>query len=131
MRLGIDIGGTNIALGLLEEDGTLVKSASVKSFAKDASLDSTLQTLKDRIREFLTDEVTGIGIGVPSALDPETGVIYNAINIPSWQNFPSPRPAEQRRQLLCTGRLSPLHRRATQVAGRRDARHGRRSRPGH
>lgn len=88
MRLGIDIGGTNIALGLLEEDGTLVKSTSVKSFAKDASLDSTLQTLKDRIREFLTGEVTHIGIGVPSALDPETGVIYNAINIPSWQNVP-------------------------------------------
>lgn len=88
MRLGIDIGGTNIVFGLFGEDGQLVRSASVRSFARDASLESTLQSLQDRIGEFLTPEVSSIGIGVPSALDRETGVVYNAVNIPSWQNVP-------------------------------------------
>jgi glucokinase len=88
MRLGIDIGGTNIVFGLFGEDGQLVRTSSVRSFARDASLESTLQSLQDRIGEFLTPEVTSIGIGVPSALDRETGVVYNAVNIPSWQNVP-------------------------------------------
>ena len=88
MRLGIDIGGTNIVFGLFGENGQLVRTSSVRSFARDASLESTLQSLQDRIGEFLTPEVTSIGIGVPSALDRETGVVYNAVNIPSWQNVP-------------------------------------------
>jgi glucokinase len=96
MRLGIDIGGTNIVFGLFGEDGQLVRSASVRSFARDASLESTLQSLQDRIGEFLTPEVTSIGIGVPSALDRETGVVYNAVNIPSWQNVPLKQILEAR-----------------------------------
>ncbi|MBQ1754255.1 MAG: ROK family protein [Bacteroidales bacterium] len=82
------MGGTNIVFGLFGEDGQLVRTSSVRSFARDASLESTLQSLQDRIGEFLTPEVTSIGIGVPSALDRETGVVYNAVNIPSWQNVP-------------------------------------------
>ncbi len=88
MRLGIDIGGTNIVFGLFDEDGHLIRTSSVRSFAREASLESTLQSLEDRIGEFLSPEVKSIGIGVPSALDRETGVVYNAVNIPSWQNVP-------------------------------------------
>ena len=88
MRIGIDIGGTTISLGLLDLSGHIVKSSRVSSFRRDESLESTLQRLKDLIRPFLTDEVEQIGIGVPSALDRESGIVYNAINIPSWQNIP-------------------------------------------
>ncbi|MBR3485913.1 MAG: ROK family protein [Bacteroidales bacterium] len=88
MRLGIDIGGTNIVFGLFGEDGQLVRTSSIRSFARDASLESTLQSLQDRIGKFLTPDVKSIGIGVPSALDRETGVVYNAVNIPSWKNVP-------------------------------------------
>ena len=96
MRLGIDIGGTNIVSGLFSEDGNLVRASSFRSFARDASLDSTLQSLQDRIGETLTPEVKSIGIGVPSALDRETGVVYNAVNIPSWKNVPLKQILETR-----------------------------------
>jgi glucokinase len=88
MRLGIDIGGTNIVFGLVDDAGHMVRTATSKSFDKTASLEDTLRALKDRIQPFLSENVTHIGIGVPSALDQETGVVYNAINIPSWQNVP-------------------------------------------
>ena len=88
MRLGIDIGGTNIALGLADESGCFVRTVNVPSFRKDDSLESTIQRLKELILPLLTDDVTQIGIGVPSALDRETGVVYNAVNIPSWKDVP-------------------------------------------
>jgi glucokinase len=88
MTLGIDIGGTTIGLGLLDEAGTLVRSLFAGSFGKDDSLEGTVETLKRHISGLLTSEVRSIGIGVPSALDREEGVIYNAINIPSWKNVP-------------------------------------------
>lgn len=88
MRIGIDIGGTTIGLGLLNESGHIVKSSFADSFGKDDSLECTLQALINHIKSFLTNEVKGIGIGVPSALDQEAGIVYNAINIRSWQNVP-------------------------------------------
>ena len=96
MRIGIDIGGTNIALGMTDADGRIVKSFSVRSFQKTDSLETTITHLEDLIQSLLTDEVTNIGIGVPSALDRETGVVYNAINIPSWKNVPLKQILEAR-----------------------------------
>ena len=88
MRIGVDIGGTTIGLGLLDPDGRFIKASSARSFLKTDSLECTLQRLKDLIRNFLTPGVEHIGIGVPSVLDREKGVVYNAVNIPSWQNVP-------------------------------------------
>ena len=88
MRLGIDIGGTNIVIGLFDDSCRMVKSSSAKSFGREETLESTIRTLKDRISALITEGVRHIGIGVPSALDPETGGVYNAVNIPSWQNVP-------------------------------------------
>lgn len=88
MRIGVDIGGTTISIGLLDESGRIIRSTCTSSFGKEDSLEQTLRKLKDLIGSFLTDEVTQVGIGVPSALDREKGIVYNAINIPSWQNVP-------------------------------------------
>ena len=84
MLLGIDIGGTTINLGLVK--GTeIIKKMSVPSFAHGATLQETLDYLCNRISEIKTPEVEAIGIGVPTLVDPERGIVYDALNIPSWK----------------------------------------------
>lgn len=95
MILGIDIGGTTISLGLVDKK-EVVKKVCVPSFAKDASLNQTLDYLGDRIAEILTPEVEKIGIGVPSVTDPVKGIVYDAVNIPSWQVVPLKEVLEAR-----------------------------------
>lgn len=83
MILGIDLGGTNIRIGKVKE-GVIVEKIS-KPSPSELSLEESLAYLKDAIRDMLTDEVAGIGIGVPSVLDISRGIVYNVTNIPSWE----------------------------------------------
>ena len=87
MYLGIDIGGTTINLGLVDGH-SIVKSATVPSFPHDATKAQTIDYLADNIGAIITPEVTRIGIGVPTIVDVEKGIVYNATNIPSWDIVP-------------------------------------------
>ncbi len=84
MLLGIDIGGTTIGLGVVE-DKKIVRINHVPSFPKDATLEETLDYLEARIKDIITPEVTSIGIGVPTLVDVKRGIVYEAMNIPSWK----------------------------------------------
>ena len=84
MLLGIDIGGTTISLGLVKGTG-IEKRIRVPSFPADATLEDTLSYLSDQIASFLTPDVSQIGIGVPTLVDVEKGIVYDALNIPSWK----------------------------------------------
>ncbi len=98
MLLGVDIGGTTINLGLVEK-GHIVSSRTVPSFAPTASKAETLTYLSDVIKDTLTPEVERIGIGVPTLVDPEKGIVYQAANIPSWDEVPLKEELEYRFQL--------------------------------
>lgn len=83
MTLGIDLGGTNLCLGLVE-DGIVKERISVPSFEPSATLDETLEYLAEQIAKVLTPQITKIGIGVPTVVDVHRGIVYEAANIPSW-----------------------------------------------
>ena len=87
MLLGIDIGGTTINLGLVDGD-RIAKSITVDSFPGDATKEQTIDYLADSISKIITPDVTRIGIGVPTIVDTERGIVYNATNIPSWDVVP-------------------------------------------
>ena len=84
MLLGIDIGGTTISLGLVEGK-EIVKKVCIPSFNKGATLQETLDYLSDAIAGIISPEVSSIGIGVPTLVDPDRGIVYDAMNIPSWK----------------------------------------------
>jgi glucokinase len=67
MTLGIDLGGTNLCLGLVE-DGIVKERISVPSFEPSATLDETLEYLAEQIAKVLTPQITKIGIGVPTVM---------------------------------------------------------------
>ncbi|MCD7900449.1 MAG: ROK family protein [Bacteroides sp.] len=83
MILGVDLGGTNIRIGQIAK-GKIQNKIS-ESSPSDESLENSLEYIKDKIRSMITDDVEGIGIGVPSVLDISKGIVYNATNIPSWK----------------------------------------------
>ena len=83
MTLGIDLGGTNLCLGLVE-NGIVKERISVPSFEPSATLDETLEYLAEQIAKVLTPQITKIGIGVPTVVDVHRGIVYEAANIPSW-----------------------------------------------
>ena len=84
MTIGIDIGGTTIHFGLLE-GSELVGKHTVPSFGQGWSLQRTLDYLLEETARVFNDTVTGIGIGVPTLVDPAKGIVYQAANIPSWE----------------------------------------------
>jgi len=81
--LGLDIGGTNIRVGLVE-DNKLVRVESVR-VNKNGSSDEILADVLNLVRKFDLSDVKGIGAGVPSVVDVEKGIIYDVTNIPSWK----------------------------------------------
>ena len=98
MRMGIDIGGTNLCLGLVK-DGRVSRMFSTPSFAGDATLDQTLDYLSLQIEKILHPETKKIGIGVPSVVDLKEGIVYDTQNIPSWKEVPLKAFLEERFQI--------------------------------
>jgi glucokinase len=86
LQIAIDLGGTNIRIGLFE-NGTLRERISKALVEKD-KLQSTIDQLFELIGQFVSPAVTGIGIGVPSVVDTQKGIVYNVTNIPSWTEVP-------------------------------------------
>ena len=87
MLLGIDIGGTTINLGLAQGN-QIVRKLCAPSFDQGAQLEETLVHLCEQISRIITPEVSRIGVGVPTLVDPVKGIVYDATNIPSWTVVP-------------------------------------------
>jgi glucokinase len=83
MRIGIDIGGTNVRVGLIDK-GVIVKKLVEPCKARSPK-NEVLNHLKQMIVSVAVPGVESIGVGVPSVVDIEKGIVYNVANIPSWQ----------------------------------------------
>ncbi len=84
--LGIDIGGTKIKLGKVK--GREVLKSHIIDVDPSDSVEVSLEKLYEAIDTIITDSIEAIGIGVPAVVDPESGVVYDVQNIPSWKEVP-------------------------------------------
>jgi len=80
--IGVDIGGTSIVGGRIEGD-RIVEQLSAGTNASEGG-EKTLGILKEVIAKLTTDDTRAIGIGVPSVVDREKGIVYNVQNIRDW-----------------------------------------------
>ena len=92
--LGIDMGGTNIRAGLIDMD-RLGEVISISTPA-EARRDVVIDALAGLIEQFNPDTIDAIGIGVPTIVDVETGIVYNATNIKDWVDVPLKEILEER-----------------------------------
>jgi glucokinase len=86
--LAIDIGGTKIAVGLVDDDGTLVHHAKLPT--PDGDAEAIWAVVDSLITEALATAggtVRGVGIASAGPIDLPTGTV-SPINITQWQRFP-------------------------------------------
>ena len=91
--LGVDIGGTKIAAGLVDAKGTILFQTRVVMPAKEDAA-AGFAAVERAINAVLAAHphgragVTGIGVCAPGPLDPFRGVVLNPPNLPCWRHFP-------------------------------------------
>ena len=81
--IGVDLGGTKIRTALVQNG--LVLADSLQGVYAQESEDIILGQIANGIRTVWDEHVAGIGIGVPSIVDPSSGTVYDVQNIPSWK----------------------------------------------
>ena len=91
-RIGIDLGGTNIAAGIVDKDLNLLYTASVPTGAdRDGAL--IMDDMAELCRKLCADhnialpEIESIGIASPGIANHDTGVVEYANNLP-FRKFP-------------------------------------------
>jgi glucokinase len=97
LLIGVDIGGTKVATGLVSAAGEITHQSRTPMVADNAAagLAAVISAI-DRVRNEIDSEhgsptpavISGIGICAPGPLDPHTGVVINPPNLPGWRNFP-------------------------------------------
>lgn len=86
MVIGVDLGGTKVRAGVAL-NGEIQKQEQ-QLFRSSGSREETLRQLIDLLRSLAGPGLKGIGLGVPSVIDVEKGIVYNVVNIPSWDCVP-------------------------------------------
>jgi glucokinase len=81
--IGIDLGATNIRGGLV--NGSQLSKINSKRINSKGSVEEVLSDVFDIIDGLKNDEVAAIGIGVPSVVDVEKGIVYDVQHIPAWK----------------------------------------------
>jgi glucokinase len=87
--LGVDIGGTKVAVGLVDCQGKILSQGRQPMMATGTP-EAALQAVTNAIDSQMStgNGIQGIGICAPGPLDPKTGVVLNPPNLPCWRNFP-------------------------------------------
>ena len=89
--IGVDIGGTKVAVAIINEKGEIVSCRQAPSEVKSAEtlFEQVVRLINEELNEhpFSIEEMEGIGMGLPGKVDVENGVAVFQNNIP-WPNFP-------------------------------------------
>ena len=95
--IGIDLGGTHVRAGIVS-DGKLADIVSVRIPAS-GSEEEVLNIIYKLIAPLVNENIKAIGIGVPSIVDIENGIVYDVQNIPSWKKVELKKLMEEKYQL--------------------------------
>ena len=87
---GVDIGGTTVKMGLFNMNGEVLEVWEIPTVTEDKGsriLPDIAKSIRGKIAEknLSDDEISGVGIGAPGAVDGE-GVVHQAVNL-GWTRF--------------------------------------------
>jgi glucokinase len=93
--LGIDIGGTNLVVGSVAEDGSALRALESEPTHAEAGQSDVLdrlitlaqRTIERTRREVRGAEIIGVGVGAPGPLDTKSGIVLLTPNL-GWVNLP-------------------------------------------
>ena len=91
--VGVDVGGTKVAAGLVNAHGEIL-ARTRRPMVADGDAAAGLNSVTGAIDALFAENpdarrtLHGIGICAPGPLDPHTGVVINPPNLKCWRNFP-------------------------------------------
>ena len=99
-RIGVDVGGTNVKIALVDFDGKIIYSNTVPTRAEmgyEAGVNNIKQAIKELMQETSANAKTieAIGFGLPGQIDYKEGLVKNLPNIPGWVNIPLAKIMEE------------------------------------
>ena len=98
--IGVDLGGTNLRIAAVEEQGELLEKITLGTqvaLGRDRvvlDMCDAVQRLAGKYRA--SGKLLGIGIGVPGIIDMETGMVRESPNLPDWADYPVRAEIERR-----------------------------------
>jgi glucokinase len=99
--IGIDIGGTKIAAGVVDATGNILASFYSRAHTGHPpalvmdGLEEAVQALLEKTG-FSRDDIEGIGIGCAGHINRRTGRVLTSSNLPDWEDYPLCEMARQR-----------------------------------
>ncbi|WP_054023417.1 ROK family protein [Bacillus sp. FJAT-28004] len=93
IAIGIDIGGTKIAFGFVDEQGNVIAKGSLKTDLQIAPADMLAQ-VADAVKQLAEqnglslETLKGVGVGAPGPLNTIKGELTCPPNLKSWWGFP-------------------------------------------
>lgn len=88
--IGVDLGGTKILAGVVEDNGKVISRAKKKTQADQGPakvIGRIAECVQDAMAAAGVTKVTAVGVGSAGAIDYDRGVILEAGNL-GWKNFP-------------------------------------------
>ncbi len=87
--IGVDLGGTSIKFGLVNNEGKIKKKFSLDTHAEEGP-DAVINQIKKGIDELLKSKqkIVGIGIGTPGSVIQKKGTVENPPNFKGWESIP-------------------------------------------
>ena len=89
--IGVDIGGTKVAAGLVNTSGEILYRARVPMnvlSTASVAMDCVHRAIQEVLEAQNGATASAIGVSSPGPLDPVGGLVLNAPNLPCWKNFP-------------------------------------------
>jgi glucokinase len=94
LAIGVDVGGTKIAAGVVDEHGKIIEM--VKRATPAANAAGTIEEISDAVKELLgRHEVEAVGIGAAGFVEESRSAVLFAPNL-AWRNEPVARKVEER-----------------------------------
>src|ERR1700733_8104442 len=98
--IGVDLGGTNLRIAAVDEQGTLVEKVTLGtkvSLGRTYVLDDMCGAIENMLNKYRNSATPlGIGIGVPGIIDMKSGMVIESPNLPDWTDYPVRAEIEQR-----------------------------------
>jgi glucokinase len=91
--VGVDLGGTNVKVGVVDDRGRSLSWISVPTDA-EAGPDDAVTRMGRAVEEAIRAagctkaDVAGCGLGSPGTMDIPAGLLLDPPNLPGWQNYP-------------------------------------------
>lgn len=87
--LGVDLGGTNIRVAVLDRDGKISFTSRTKTMS-ELGPEAVIKRIADLIADVAADAKLSasvpVGIASPGPLNPRTGVVHYTPNLPGWRD---------------------------------------------